>query len=93
MGDGPAALSAVSESDPDLVLLDLGLPTLDGVEVCRRIRAASFAPIIVITARGSVQDRIVGLDAGADDYLPKPFSLEEFDGARALCASAGAVAR
>ena len=77
VGDGPAALSAVSESDPDLVLLDLGLPTLDGVEVCRRIRAASFAPIIVITARGSVQDRIVGLDAGADDYVPKPFSLEE----------------
>jgi len=56
-----------------LVLLDLGLPTLDGVEVCRRIRAASFAPIIVITARRSVQDRIVGLDAGADDYVPKPF--------------------
>lgn len=75
--DGPAALSAVSESDPDLVLLDLGLPTLDGVEVCRRIRAASFALIIVITARGSVRDRVAGLDAGADDYLPKPFSLEE----------------
>ena len=75
--DGPAALSAVSESDPDLVLLDLGLPTIDGVEVCRRIRAASFAPIIVITARGSVRERVAGLDAGADDYLPKPFSLEE----------------
>jgi DNA-binding response OmpR family regulator len=55
----------------------LGLPTLDGVEVCRRIHGSSFAPIIVITARDSVQDRVLGLDAGADDYVPKPFSLEE----------------
>jgi DNA-binding response OmpR family regulator len=75
--DGPAALAAVGEWDPHLVLLDLGLPTLDGIEVCRRIRAAAPTPIVVLTARGSVQDRVAGLDAGADDYLPKPFSLEE----------------
>jgi DNA-binding response OmpR family regulator len=75
--DGPEALAVWSEWGPDLVLLDLGLPTLDGVEVCRRIRAASHTPIIVLTARGSVQDRVCGLDAGADDYIAKPFSLEE----------------
>jgi two-component system response regulator MprA len=77
VGDGPAALSAISHWDPHLVLLDLGLPTLDGIEVCRRIRAAAPTPIVVLTARGSVQDRVAGLDAGADDYVPKPFSLEE----------------
>lgn len=75
--DGPAALAAWGEWGPHLVLLDLGLPTLDGVEVCRRIRACSHTPIVVLTARGSVQDRVLGLDAGADDYLAKPFSLEE----------------
>jgi DNA-binding response OmpR family regulator len=75
--DGPAALSAVIEWDPHLVLLDLGLPTLDGIEVCRRIRAGAATPIVVLTARGSVQDRVAGLDAGADDYIAKPFSLEE----------------
>jgi DNA-binding response OmpR family regulator len=77
VSDGPAALSAVSGWDPHLVLLDLGLPTLDGIEVCRRIRAGAATPILVLTARGSVQDRVAGLDAGADDYIPKPFSLEE----------------
>jgi DNA-binding response OmpR family regulator len=75
--DGPAALSAASDWDPHLVLLDLGLPTLDGIEVCRRIRAGAATPIVVLTARGSVQDRVAGLDAGADDYIAKPFSLEE----------------
>lgn len=75
--DGPEALAVWSEWGPDLVLLDLGLPSLDGVEVCRRIRAASHTPIIVLTARGSVQERVCGLDAGADDYIAKPFSLEE----------------
>lgn len=75
--DGPAGLSVWSEWGPDLVLLDLSLPTLDGLEVCRRIRACSHTPIVALTARGSVQDRVRGLDAGADDYLAKPFSLEE----------------
>ncbi len=77
VADGPAALAAVGEWDPHLVLLDLGLPTLDGIEVCRRIRVGSATPILVLTARGSVQDRVAGLDAGADDYVAKPFSLEE----------------
>jgi DNA-binding response OmpR family regulator len=77
VSDGPAALAAWSEWRADLVLLDLGLPALDGVEVCRRIRAASHTPILILTARDSVDDRVRGLDAGADDYLAKPFSLEE----------------
>ena len=75
--DGPAALALCREWSPDLVLLDLGLPTLDGIEVCRRIRSSSHTPILVLTARDSIQDRVKGLDAGADDYLSKPFSLEE----------------
>jgi two-component system response regulator RegX3 len=71
---GAAALDA----DPvDLVLLDLGLPDIDGYEVCRRIRAVSDVPIIVITARGEEVDRVIGLELGADDYLVKPFGFRE----------------
>jgi DNA-binding response OmpR family regulator len=75
--DGPAALHAGADWAPNLVVLDLGLPTLDGLEVCRRLRAESWAPIIVLTARDAIEDRIRGLDAGADDYVTKPFSLDE----------------
>jgi DNA-binding response OmpR family regulator len=75
--DGPGALRVHREWAPDLVVLDLGLPTLDGVEVCRRLRAGSRAPIVIVTARGAVEDRVRGLDVGADDYRVKPFSLEE----------------
>lgn len=75
--DGPAGLLTTRDWTPDLVLLDLGLPSLDGMEVCRRLRATSAVPIIIITAREAVSDRVQGLDAGADDYLAKPFSLEE----------------
>jgi DNA-binding response OmpR family regulator len=75
--DGPAGLLAAREWSPDLVVLDLGLPTLDGVEVCRRLRGSSQTPILVLTARDAVEDRVGGLDAGADDYVTKPFSLEE----------------
>ncbi|MER6738248.1 response regulator transcription factor [Streptomyces puniciscabiei] len=71
---GRAALSAPS---PDVVLLDLGLPDIDGVEVCRRLRARSDAAIIAVTARGEEADRVVALDEGADDYLVKPFGLSE----------------
>ncbi|MGW2410441.1 response regulator transcription factor [Streptomyces sp. NPDC001739] len=71
---GRAALSAPS---PDVVLLDLGLPDIDGVEVCRRMRARSDAAIIAVTARGEEADRVVALDEGADDYLVKPFGLAE----------------
>jgi DNA-binding response OmpR family regulator len=75
--DGPAALLAADEWGADLVVLDLGLPTMDGIEVCRRLRNGSPIPILVLTARGEVEDRVRGLDAGADDYVTKPFSLEE----------------
>ncbi|MFJ8782251.1 MULTISPECIES: response regulator transcription factor [unclassified Streptomyces] len=71
---GRAALSAPT---PDVVLLDLGLPDIDGVEVCRRLRARSDAAIIAVTARGEEADRVVALDEGADDYLVKPFGLAE----------------
>ena len=63
--------------EPDLVILDLMLPKLDGVELCRRLRAKSHVPIIMLTAKDRVPDRVAGLDAGADDYLIKPFSIEE----------------
>src|SRR5262249_30052795 len=71
---GLRALEALHGSNAaDVVLLDLGLPDIDGFEVCRRIRAASDVPIIVVTARGSEVDRVVGLELGADDYVVKPF--------------------
>jgi two-component system, OmpR family, response regulator MprA len=75
--DGPGALLSSREWSPALVVLDLGLPSMDGIEVCRRLRRDSSVPILVLTARDAVQDRVRGLDAGADDYLTKPFSLEE----------------
>jgi DNA-binding response OmpR family regulator len=68
---------ALASDDPDVVLLDLGLPDGDGVEVCKRIRARSDTAIIVITAHGEESDRVLALDAGADDYLVKPFGLVE----------------
>ncbi|MFI7296602.1 response regulator transcription factor [Streptomyces sp. NPDC050121] len=71
---GGAALAA---APPDVVLLDLGLPDIDGVEVCRKLRARSDAVIIAVTARGEEADRVVALDEGADDYLVKPFGLAE----------------
>jgi two-component system, OmpR family, response regulator ArlR len=63
--------------EPDLVILDLMLPRMDGIEVCKRIRAKSRVPIIMLTARDRVPDRVAGLDVGADDYVTKPFSTEE----------------
>jgi two-component system response regulator MprA len=75
--DGPAALRAGDEWLPELVVLDLGLPTLDGLDVCRRLRATSRVPIVILTARTAIEDRVLGLDAGADDYVAKPFSLDE----------------
>ena len=76
-GDGLAALAQVQEAPPDLVVLDLMLPGLDGLEVCRRIRASSALPIIMLTARAEAVNRIAGLELGADDYLAKPFSPRE----------------
>ena len=75
--NGEAALNHAAAGQPDIVLLDLGLPDLDGVEVIRRIRSWSLMPIIVISARSEDADKIAALDAGADDYLTKPFSVAE----------------
>jgi DNA-binding response OmpR family regulator len=75
--DGVEALRAAEEFVPDLVVLDLGLPGLDGVEVCGRLRAESDVPILILTARADLDDRVEGLDAGADDYLVKPFERQE----------------
>ncbi len=76
-GDGEEALAMAAEFVPDLVILDLGLPKLDGVEVCRKLRAAGDVPILILTARTDTGDRVEGLDAGADDYLVKPFERAE----------------
>jgi two-component system response regulator MprA len=75
--DGVEALELAESFVPDLVILDLGLPKLDGVEVCRRLRAESDAPILILTARTDTDDRVEGLDSGADDYLMKPFERKE----------------
>ena len=75
--DGVGALRAAEEFVPDLVILDLGLPGLDGVEVCRRLRAESDVPILILTARTELDHRVEGLDSGADDYLVKPFERQE----------------
>ena len=76
-GDGVSALEAAEDFVPDLVILDLGLPKLDGVEVCRRLRSSGDVSILILTARTQTDDRVVGLDAGADDYLVKPFERSE----------------
>jgi DNA-binding response OmpR family regulator len=76
-GDGKTAMRAIEEQQPRLVVLDLMLPELDGLAVIRRARAIGETPIIVLSARGSTADRILGLSEGADDYLPKPFSPAE----------------
>ena len=75
--DGEAALASALEDKPDLILLDLMLPKIDGLDVCRELRKTSQVPIIMVTARGEETDRVIGLELGADDYLCKPFSMRE----------------
>jgi two-component system alkaline phosphatase synthesis response regulator PhoP len=75
--DGRQALKLAREASPDLILLDLMLPEVDGLDVCRELRKTSDVPIIMITARGEEIDRVVGLELGADDYVTKPFSVRE----------------
>ncbi|MDW7981520.1 MAG: response regulator transcription factor [Thermomicrobium sp.] len=75
--DGEAALAAASRLQPDVVVLDVMLPGLDGFEVCRRLRERSAVPILILTARDHEIDRVLGLEIGADDYLTKPFSMRE----------------
>lgn len=75
--DGRTGLERAMEEEWDLILLDLMLPGLNGLEICRRIRAVKYTPIIMLTARDGVMDRVAGLESGADDYIPKPFAIEE----------------
>jgi len=76
-GTGAQALKSAAEHPPDLIVLDLGLPDLEGSEVCRRIRATAKMPIIILSARGNEADKVAALDLGADDYVTKPFGPEE----------------
>lgn len=78
VNDGAAALEAITEHVPDVIILDVMMPFVDGLTVCRRLRErGDRTPVLMLTARQEVSDRVAGLDAGADDYLPKPFDLEE----------------
>ena len=76
-GDGEAAIEESAVFEPDAVVLDLGLPKLDGVDVCRRLRSEGDVPILMLTARDALESRVEGLDSGADDYLVKPFERDE----------------
>jgi two-component system OmpR family response regulator len=78
-GSGTAGVDAVRDHDPDLVTLDLGLPGIDGIEACRRIREISDAYVVMITARDDEVEKLIGLETGADDYLSKPFSPRELN--------------
>ena len=75
--DGRSGLDTALQEDPDLLILDLMLPELSGIEVCRRLRHTSDIPIIMLTAKDDVSDKVMGLDMGADDYVTKPFAIEE----------------
>jgi two-component system OmpR family response regulator len=75
--DGAAALASVAEQPPDLVVLDVLMPELDGLEVCRRLRRTSTVPVVFLSSRGEELDRVLGLELGGDDYLTKPFSPRE----------------
>ena len=85
--DGPGGVALVEREEPDLVILDVMLPGFDGMEVCRRIRRARITPILMLTARSTELDKVLGLELGADDYLTKPFSMRE------LLARVGALLR
>lgn len=86
-GDGPGGLALIEREAPDLVILDLMLPGFDGLELCRRIRRTDATPILMLTAKSTELDKVLGLELGADDYLTKPFSLRE------LMARVGAILR
>ena len=77
VGDGLEALEVAANHPPDLVVLDVMLPGIDGLEVCRRLRERAPIPVIMLTARGEEEDRVMGLELGADDYVSKPFSPRE----------------
>ena len=75
--DGVEALAKALEREPDLIILDIMMPGIDGIEVSQRLRQAGDVPILMLTAKGTVADRVAGLDSGADDYLVKPFAFDE----------------
>jgi two-component system, OmpR family, KDP operon response regulator KdpE len=77
-GDGRSALQIMAERTPDVIVLDLGLPDMEGVDLLRRIRATSMVPVVVLSARQDSDDKVEALDAGADDYVTKPFGMDEF---------------
>ena len=77
VGDGEEALSAVESFEPDLILLDLMLPGMDGYQVCREVRSSKDIPIIMLSAKGEIFDKVLGLEMGADDYMEKPFDSKE----------------
>ena len=77
VGDGEAALAAVNTFEPDLILLDLMLPGMDGYQVCREVRSSKDIPIIMLSAKGEIFDKVLGLEMGADDYMEKPFDSKE----------------
>lgn len=77
LGSGREALDAFEREHPDLVILDLGLPDIDGIEICRRIRERAETPILILSARGAEKDKVAALDQGADDYVTKPFGPDE----------------
>jgi len=87
--DGREALDAATRIRPSLIILDLMLPHMDGVEVCRRLRAASDVPILMLTARVDELDKLLGLSLGADDYVTKPFSAAPRESGRRSCCSVG----
>ena len=91
--DGGKGVEQFRRFQPDLVLLDLMLPVLDGWGVCRTIRAESSTPIIMLTAKGELDDKISGLKQGADDYITKPFEMQVWPGWRPCCAAAAASRR
>ena len=91
--DGREALARFGESTFDLVVLDVMMPRLDGLEVCRRLRAKSTVPIIMLTARAEEVDKVVGLELGADDYITKPFSMREFRSRVRAALRRGAMSR
>src|SRR5271157_4825047 len=92
-GDGISALDLAHRLNPDLILLDLMLPKLDGFEVCKTLRKESTVPILMLTARDGEDDRVAGLEVGADDYQTKPFSMRELlTASRDCCAGTGTLA-
>ena len=78
VGDGESALSAVNTFEPNLILLDLMLPGIDGYQVCREVRAKNQVPIIILSAKGEVFDKVLGLEMGADDFMEKPFDSKDW---------------